>query len=64
MKIVSIAGMAPMTKDPKLEQNCIGKITPVIDSTFRLSETREAFGHMMQDEIQGRVIITAAEVLA
>ena len=39
------------------------KITPVIDSTFRLSETREAFRHMMQDEIQGRVIITAAEGL-
>jgi NADPH:quinone reductase-like Zn-dependent oxidoreductase len=34
-----------------------GKITPIIDSTFHLSEVREAFRHMIEDEIQGRVII-------
>jgi NADPH:quinone reductase-like Zn-dependent oxidoreductase len=36
-----------------------GKITPVIDSTYQLSETREAFRHMIEDEIRGKVIITA-----
>ncbi len=36
-----------------------GKITPVIDSTYPLSEAREAFRHMIEDELQGKVIITA-----
>jgi len=39
-----------------------GKITPIIDSTYHLSEAREAFRHMIEDEIQGKVIITAAEI--
>ena len=38
-----------------------GKITPVIDSTYHLTEAREALRHMIEDEIQGKVIITAAE---
>jgi NADPH:quinone reductase-like Zn-dependent oxidoreductase len=38
-----------------------GKITPVIDSTYHLSEVREAFRHMIEDEIQGKVIITPAD---
>ena len=37
-----------------------GKITPVIDSTYHLSEVREAFRHLIEDEIQGKVIITPA----
>ena len=37
-----------------------GKITPIIDSTYPLSETREAFRHMIEDETHGKVIITAA----
>jgi NADPH:quinone reductase-like Zn-dependent oxidoreductase len=37
-----------------------GKITPIIDSTYPLSEAREAFRHMTDDEIHGKVIITAA----
>lgn len=37
-----------------------GKVTPVIDSTFELSEVREAFRHMMEDETQGKVILTPA----
>lgn len=37
-----------------------GKITPIIDSTYPLSEAREALRHMIEDEIQGKVIITAA----
>ncbi len=41
----------------------VGKITPIIDSTYHLSEVREAFRHMMEDEIQGKVILTAAEAV-
>ncbi len=41
----------------------IGKITPIIDSTYHLSEIREAFRHMIEDEIQGKVIITPAEAV-
>jgi NADPH:quinone reductase-like Zn-dependent oxidoreductase len=40
-----------------------GKITPIIDSTYHLSEVREAFWHMIEDELQGKVIITAAEAV-
>jgi NADPH:quinone reductase-like Zn-dependent oxidoreductase len=39
-----------------------GKITPMIDSIYQLSEAREAFRHMIEDEIQGKVIITAAAI--
>ena len=35
-----------------------GKITPIIDSTYPLSEAREAFRHLIEDELQGKVIIT------
>jgi NADPH:quinone reductase-like Zn-dependent oxidoreductase len=35
-----------------------GKITPVIDSTYPLSEIREAFRHMIEDETCGKVIVT------
>ncbi len=35
-----------------------GKITPIIDSTYPLSEAREALRHMIEDEPQGKVIIT------
>jgi NADPH:quinone reductase-like Zn-dependent oxidoreductase len=37
-----------------------GKITPVIDSSYPLSQAREALRHMVEDEVQGKVIITAA----
>lgn len=40
-----------------------GKITPVIDSTYQLSEAREAFRHMIEDETLGKVIITATAAL-
>jgi NADPH:quinone reductase-like Zn-dependent oxidoreductase len=36
-----------------------GKITPIIDSTYPLSEAREALRHMTEGELQGKVIITA-----
>ncbi len=35
-----------------------GKITPIIDSTYPLSEAGEALRHMIEDELQGKVIIT------
>jgi NADPH:quinone reductase-like Zn-dependent oxidoreductase len=38
-----------------------GEITPIIDGTYHLSEAREAFRHMIEDENQGKVIITATE---
>jgi NADPH:quinone reductase-like Zn-dependent oxidoreductase len=37
-----------------------GKVTPVIDSTYPLSEVREAFRHLIEDEIQGKVIVAPA----
>ncbi len=37
-----------------------GKITPIVDSTYPLSEVSEAFRHLIEDEPQGKVIITAA----
>lgn len=33
------------------------KITPIIDSTFPLSEVREAFRHIIEDETRGKVVI-------
>ncbi len=36
-----------------------GKITPIIDSTYPLSEAREAFRHLIEDELLGKVIIVA-----
>lgn len=40
-----------------------GKITPIIDSTYPLSDAREAIRHMIEDELQGKVIIIAAEAV-
>jgi NADPH:quinone reductase-like Zn-dependent oxidoreductase len=34
-----------------------GKITPIIDSTYPLSDVREAFRHLIEDETQGKVIV-------
>lgn len=38
-----------------------GRITPIIDSTYPLGQVREAFRHMVEDELQGKVIITVAD---
>jgi NADPH:quinone reductase-like Zn-dependent oxidoreductase len=35
-----------------------GKITPVIDSRYPLGQAREAFRHMIEDELHGKVILT------
>jgi NADPH:quinone reductase-like Zn-dependent oxidoreductase len=40
-----------------------GKITPIIDSTYPLSQAQEAIRHMIEDELQGKVIIIAAEAV-
>ncbi len=37
-----------------------GKITPIIDSTYPLSEASAALRHMIENEIHGKVIITTA----
>jgi NADPH:quinone reductase-like Zn-dependent oxidoreductase len=34
-----------------------GRVTPLIDSTYPLGETRQALRHMMSDELRGKVII-------
>jgi NADPH:quinone reductase-like Zn-dependent oxidoreductase len=36
-----------------------GKITPIIDSTYPLSDVHEAFRHLTEDELHGKVILTA-----
>lgn len=38
-----------------------GSITPIIDSTYPLSQVREAFRHLVEDELHGKVIIRIAE---
>jgi NADPH:quinone reductase-like Zn-dependent oxidoreductase len=35
-----------------------GKLTPVIDSTYPLGQVREALRHLIEDELQGKVILT------
>ena len=40
-----------------------GKITPIVDSTYPLSETRAALRHMVEDEPLGKVIITPPEAV-
>ena len=39
----------------------VGKITPMIDSTYRLSQVHEAFRRMMQTDGHGKVVLTPAE---
>ena len=41
----------------------VEKITPIIDSSYQMSEVREAFRHMIEDATQGKVIITLAEAV-
>jgi NADPH:quinone reductase-like Zn-dependent oxidoreductase len=36
-----------------------GKITPVIDRSFPLEDVHEAFRHMIEDEVCGRIVLTA-----
>jgi NADPH:quinone reductase-like Zn-dependent oxidoreductase len=38
-----------------------GKVTPIIDGAYPLSEVREALRHMIEDELQGKVIVAPAE---
>jgi len=40
-----------------------GKITPMIDSTYPLSETAEALRHLIEDETHGKVIILPSETV-
>jgi NADPH:quinone reductase-like Zn-dependent oxidoreductase len=35
-----------------------GKVTPVIDKTYPLSETPEAFRYLDEDHARGKVVIT------
>ncbi|UCD57993.1 MAG: NAD(P)-dependent alcohol dehydrogenase, partial [Candidatus Hydrogenedentota bacterium] len=51
---------SPSNKDLVLLKELIeaGKITPVIDRTYRLSDTQEAFRYMEKGHARGKVIIT------
>jgi NADPH:quinone reductase-like Zn-dependent oxidoreductase len=40
------------------ELMAVGKVTPVIDKRYRLSEAREAFRYMETGHARGKVIIT------
>ena len=35
-----------------------GKVTPIVDRVLPLSEVREAFRHLVEDELYGKVILT------
>jgi NADPH:quinone reductase-like Zn-dependent oxidoreductase len=35
-----------------------GKVTPVIDKTYALSEVPEAIGYVREGQVQGKVVIT------
>ncbi len=35
-----------------------GKLTPIIDSTYTLSEVHKAFRHLIEDELHGKVMLT------
>lgn len=35
-----------------------GTLTPIIDSIYALSQVREAFRHLVEDELSGKVIVT------
>jgi len=41
----------------------VGKITPIIDSTYHLGDVREAFRHMIEDELHGKVILTVVDAV-
>jgi len=55
----------PVVSTPKLEDLITlkelieaGKVTPVIDRTYQLSETPEAFAYLSEGHAQGKVVIT------
>ncbi len=35
-----------------------GKITPIVDRAYPLSDVREAFRHLIEDELHGKVLLT------
>ena len=53
---------SPNNKDLVILKELIesGKVTPVIDSTYPLSKTPEAFRYLEQGHAQGKVVITVA----
>ena len=57
--------LRPFLVSPKLEDLVVlkelieaGKITPVMDRTYPLSETPQAIGHVGEGHAQGKVAIT------
>ena len=35
-----------------------GKVVPIIDSTYPLSETAQAFRYFAEERVQGKIVIT------
>ena len=53
--------LAKMRKDDLLVLGDLmqaGKVTPVIDKTYPLSETQKAFRYLEEEHAQGKVVIT------
>ena len=55
--------VAPKSEDLVVLKELIeaGKVTPVIDHTYPLSETAQAMGHVGRGHSQGKVVITMAQ---
>lgn len=57
-------GVPPPTKKDAIEELRAlleaGKIAPIVDSAYALDEIRQAFRHMIEDELRGKVIVTPA----
>jgi NADPH:quinone reductase-like Zn-dependent oxidoreductase len=59
-KRIRILAVQPNTEDVDLLKELIeaGKVTPIIDKTFPLSEVPEAIGYVGEGRANGKVVIT------
>jgi NADPH:quinone reductase-like Zn-dependent oxidoreductase len=59
-KKIRILAVRPNTEDVDFMKDLIeaGKVTPVIDKTYPLSEVSEAIGYVGEGQAQGKVVIT------
>jgi len=59
-KKIRILAVRPNTEDVDFMKDLIeaGKVTPVIDKTYPLSEVPEAIGYIGEGQAQGKVVIT------
>ena len=59
-KKIRILAVRPSMEDVEYMKDLIeaGKVTPVIDKTYPLSEVPEAIGYVGEGQAQGKVVIT------